>query len=47
MKKKYLLLAALVGMSAGAMAQKKGFSYKFYGQVRADLFYNTRTTRKP
>ena len=43
MKKKYLLWAALVGMSAGAMAQKKGFSYKFYGQVRADLFYNTRT----
>lgn len=43
MKKKYLLLAALVGMSAGAMAQKKRFSYKFYGQVRADLFYNTRT----
>lgn len=43
MEKKYLLLAALVGMSAGAMAQKKGFSYKFYGQVRADLFYNTRT----
>lgn len=43
MKKKYLLLAALVGMSAGTMAQKKGFSYKFYGQVRADLFYNTRT----
>lgn len=43
MKKKYLLLAALVGMSVGAMAQKKGFSYKFYGQVRADLFYNTRT----
>lgn len=43
MKKTYLLLAALVGMSAGAMAQKKGFSYKFYGQVRADLFYNTRT----
>lgn len=43
MKKTYLLLAALVGMSAGAMAQKKGFGYKFYGQVRADLFYNTRT----
>ena len=43
MKKKDHLLAALVGMSAGAMAQKKGFSYKFYGQVRADLFYNTRT----
>ena len=41
MKKKYLLLAALVGMSAGAMAQKKGFSYKFYGQVRAALVYNT------
>ena len=24
-------------------AQKKGFDYKFYGQVRTDLFYNTRS----
>lgn len=43
MKKQFFLLAALVGMSAGAMAQKKGFDYKFYGQVRTDVFYNTRS----
>ena len=28
MKKQFFLLAALLGMSAGAMAQKKGFDYK-------------------
>lgn len=42
MKKKYLFMAALFGMSASAFAQKKGFDYKFYGQVRTDLFYNSR-----
>ena len=26
-----------------AIAQKKGFDYKFYGQVRTDLFYNSRS----
>ena len=28
---------------AGVMAQKEGFGYKFYGQVRTDLFYNSRS----
>ena len=43
MKKRFFVLAALVGMSAGAMAQKKGFDYTFYGQVRTDVFYNSRS----
>lgn len=42
MKKQLLFLAALAAMAPGVMAQKKGFDYKFYGQVRADLFYNSR-----
>ena len=33
---------ALWGVTAGAMAQKKDFSYKIYGQIRTDLFYNSR-----
>ena len=28
------------------MAQKKGFEYKIYGQVRADLFYNSRANEE-
>lgn len=36
-------LALLVGVSGSVFAQKKGFDYKFYGQVRTDLFYNTRS----
>ena len=43
MKKKYLVAAlALWGVTTGAMAQKKDFSYKIYGQIRTDLFYNSR-----
>lgn len=42
MKKQLLFLAALAAMAPGVMAQKKGFDYKFYGQVRTDLFYNSR-----
>ena len=38
-----MLLALLAGAAAGVSAQKKGFDYKFYGQVRTDLFYNTRS----
>lgn len=34
---------ALSAVAAGAQAQKKNFSYKFYGQVRTDLFYNSRS----
>lgn len=38
-----MLLAALMGISASGFAQKKNFSYKFYGQVRTDVFYNSRS----
>ena len=43
MKKRFFMLAALVGVAAGTMAQKKGFDYTFYGQVRTDVFYNSRS----
>ena len=43
MKKQILLLAALAAVSSGGTAQKKDFGYKFYGQVRTDLFYNSRS----
>lgn len=43
MKKVFVSLALLVGVSVSLFAQKKGFDYKFYGQVRTDLFYNTRS----
>lgn len=43
MRKTGLLLAfALLG-AVSAEAQKKNFDYKFYGQIRTDLFYNTRS----
>ena len=44
--KKYLLLLPLLALAIVANAEevqsKKGFELKLYGQVRADLFYNTR-----
>lgn len=43
MKRYYLLLAVLLGGAANAFSQKKGFDYNFYGQVRTDLYYNSRT----
>ena len=43
MKKQIVLLAALLGGTLAGNAQKKGFDYKFYGQVRTDLFYNSRS----
>ena len=33
----------MMAVSAGVMAKKEGFGYKFYGQVRTDLFYNSRS----
>ena len=44
--KKIVLLALLATIGMGAMAQKKGFEYKIYGQVRADLFYNSRANEE-
>ena len=42
MNKKQWMLAAVLMASAAASAQKKEFGYKFYGQVRTDIFYNSR-----
>lgn len=40
--KHYLFLLAGLLLATGLHAQKENFSYKFYGQVRTDLFYNSR-----
>lgn len=40
--KQYVLLLAALCMTLAGQAQKKNFSYKFYGQVRGELFYNSR-----
>ena len=40
--KRYLLLLTALCMGMAGYAQKKNFSYTFYGQVRGDLFYNSR-----
>ena len=40
--KKFLLLLFLAITSISATAQIKDFDFKIYGQVRADLFYNSR-----
>ena len=45
-RKKFLLAGLCMLASLGAVAQKKGFSYKFYGHVRADLFYNSRANQE-
>lgn len=46
MRKLVLLLLAALLLSP-AMAQKKNFTYKFYGFVRGDLFYNSRANMAP
>ncbi len=33
-------------MALGIYAQKKDFSFKFYGQIRTDLFYNSRANEE-
>lgn len=40
--KKYLFSLLLMLVGTSAFAQKKEFDFKIYGQVRADLFYNSR-----
>lgn len=42
MVKKIGLIAGLLLCTLSVFAQKKNFSYQFYGQVRGDLFYNSR-----
>lgn len=39
-------LSLFILMVAGTQAQKKNFTYKFYGQVRGDLFYNSRASNE-
>lgn len=46
MKKTLAFFAVLVYFLT-AQAQKKNFSYQFYGFVRGDLFYNTRANQAP
>lgn len=41
-----ILLSALVSVPPAA-AQKKNFTYRFYGFVRGDLFYNSRANMAP
>lgn len=46
MTTKKFLLAALVLTAIDAGAQRPNFSYKFYGQIRADVFYNSRANKE-
>jgi len=41
MKHLFLILLSLLGLSS-VFAQKKDFTYKFYGFVRGDMYYDTR-----
>lgn len=43
---RYLFLLVALCLVTGSVAQKKNFSYKFYGQVRGDLFYNSRANEE-
>lgn len=45
--KKLVLLLAGIFILLPAIAQKKNFTYKFYGFVRGDLFYNNRANMAP
>lgn len=44
--KKYILLSLSLIIVSGSFAQKKSFSYKFYGQIRTDLYYNSRANEE-
>lgn len=45
--RRILLCLACLGILLPASAQKKNFTYKFYGFIRGDLFYNTRANMAP
>ena len=45
--RRYSLLFTILLLSATtSFAQLKDFSYKFYGQIRTDLFYNSRANEE-
>lgn len=46
MRKHSLLLLSLILLPAGSFAQQKDFGYKSYGQVRTDLYYNSRANEE-
>ena len=45
--RRFVLLLVSTSLIFAAHAQKKNFTYKFYGFVRGDLFYNTRANMAP
>lgn len=42
MVRRLMFITGLLFCCFGIYAQKKDFTYKFYGQIRGDLFYNSR-----
>lgn len=44
--RKYILLSLCLFAVSGSFAQLKDFSYKFYGQIRTDLYYNSRANEE-
>lgn len=44
--KKYILLSFCLMAVSGSFAQTKDFRFKFYGQVRTDLYYNSRANQE-
>lgn len=46
MKHLFLFSLAFFCLINNSWAQRQNFSYKFYGQVRADLFYNSRANEE-
>lgn len=46
MMKRHLLLLAYLLTTACGFAQLKDFSHKFYGQIRTDLYYNSRANEE-
>lgn len=46
MRQIFLFVLTFFMLSNSSYAQRQNFSYKFYGQVRADLFYNSRANEE-
>lgn len=46
MKHLSVLLVLFLSLTNNLSAQRQNFSYKFYGQVRGDLFYNSRANEE-
>ena len=46
MRKFFIVVSILMFFSGVVKSQKENFSYKFYGHVRGDLFYNSRVNHE-